>query len=197
MVLVIGIFVKYLSNSFFQLKHYELSKKIITVLACISMFTFLICLVQMRETTENFDLTKATEKVSSLNWQELIFNLSLLCAIIFGGAFFAHWHKTLPNKYLKKMHDEGIELDNWYESDDFEFKRACFEYDNSKEKLETVLKPAISNVKEVLSRYNEGHLTILIRQALTHFIMGSSRIPLTAEKEQGRIKAEELILTFQ
>jgi len=52
-------------------------------------------------------------------------------------------------------------------------------------------------VKEVLVHYDDNRLKTLTRQALTHFIMGCSRVPLTVEKEQGRLKAEELILTFE
>ena len=124
MVLLIGIFAKLIPDSQTDIKKYEFYKKINSVLAGISMLTFLICLVQMRETTNTFDMTKTIGKIENANYQELVFNLSLLCTIIFGSAFFNHWHRSYPKKLLKKKHDDGMELLQWYESDHFYYKKS-------------------------------------------------------------------------
>ena len=51
MVLLIGIFAKLIPDSQTDIKKYELLKKINSILAGISMVSFLICLVQMRDLT--------------------------------------------------------------------------------------------------------------------------------------------------
>jgi hypothetical protein len=194
MVLLIGVFAKLIPDSQLEIKKYELLKKINSVLAGISMTIFLICLVQMRETSSSFDMTKAIGKVESVNYQELVFNLSLLCTIIFGSAFFNHWHRSFPKKLLKKKHDEGIEMLQWYDSGHFYYKKASADFKTAVEKLEEKVKPQLAILKEQISKYDKSYMKSIKRQALSQFMIGTYTIPMTPEKEMGRSRAE-LILT--
>lgn len=196
MVLLIGVFAKLVPDSQTDIKKYEFYKKINTILATLAMVVFIICLVQMRETTSTFDMTKAVGKVEKFNYQELFFNLSLLCTIIFGSAFFTHWHRCFPKRLLKKKHDEGKELLQWYESDHFYYKKATAEYVETHEKIEKDLKPKLSILKEQIAKYDQSFLKSIKRQALSQFMIGTYTIPLTAEKELGRNKAELLLTSL-
>lgn len=193
MVLLIGIFAKLLPDSQIDIKRYELFKRINTVLAGISMTVFILCLVQMRETTNSFDMTKTVGKVENLNTQELFFNLSLLCTIIFGSSFFAHWHRHTPKKLLKKRFEEANELQRWYESDHFYYKSASIELYESLERIEKNLKPQLAILKEQISKFDPNYLKSLKRKALCNFIEGAHTIPLTEAKDLGRARAEQIL----
>lgn len=196
MVLLIGIFAKLIPDSQTDIKKYELFKKINSVLSGVSMVAFLICLVQMRETTNTFDMTKSVGKIETFNYQELVFNLSLLCTIIFGSAFFNHWHRSYPKKLLKKKHDEGMELLQWYESDHFYYKKATSDFKEAFEKLEKQIKPQLSILKEQISKYDQTFMKSIKRQALSQFMIGTYTIPMTSEKEVGRNRAESILTSL-
>jgi hypothetical protein len=193
MVLLIGIFTKLIPDSQTDVKRYDFYKKIITGLAIISMSVFLLCLVQMREATDSFDLTKATAKVSNVNYQELVFNLCLLCTIIFGSAFFNHWSRVYPKKLLKKRHDEGVELLHWYESEQFSYRSASNKFNDTTERLEIKIKPNLQFLKEQVAKYDQNYLKALKRQALSYFVMGTQTMPVTDSKEKARVKAESIL----
>ena len=130
------------------------------------------------------------------NYQELVFNLSLLCTIIFGSAFFNHWHKSYPKKLLKKKHDEGFELLQWYESDHFYYKKASTDFKVAIDKLEKQIKPQLSILKEQISKYDQLFMKSIKRQALSQFMIGTYTIPLTPEKEMGRTRAESILTSL-
>ncbi|NOS93406.1 MAG: hypothetical protein HOP30_15915 [Cyclobacteriaceae bacterium] len=196
MVLLIGVFAKLLPDSQTDIKKFELYKKINTALAAISMVVFIVCLVQMRETTTSFDMSNATAKVEKNNYQELAFNLSLLCTIIFGSAFFTHWHRCFPKRLLKKKHDEGKELQHWYEGDHYYYKQASIEYTVTQNKVEKELKPQLSILKEQIAKYDPSFIKSIKRQALSQFMIGTYTNPLTEEKAQARSKSETLLMSL-
>lgn len=196
MVLLIGIFAKTVPDSQIEIKKYEMYKKINMVMAAISMVVFIICLVQMRESTSSFDMSNSNTKVESFNWQELAFNLSLLCTIIFGSAFFAHWHKCFPKKLLKKKHDQGKELQEWYNSNHYIYKQACTEYAETSNKIENDIKPKLSVLKEQIAKYDLPFLKSIKRQALSQYMIGTYTLPLSDDKNIARNKAESLLTTL-
>lgn len=199
MTLLIGFFVKYLPDAQVDLKKYNLIKNVSNTIAIVSMVTFIILLVKMREVNPTLDLNLNTDAPKNIeeNLSEFLFNLSLLCTIIFGNSFFAHWNKTSPKKLIKLKKEEANELLNAYASDHYGFLKTQNEINSAISRRDNVLRPAVNDLTQKLVVLSQQRLFQQARKGFTKFIDGAREGTATQIKLDNIAKAELMLKDYK